>query len=46
MSFCVCSIADAWKNCVTSMSDFKELIPEFYDSNGDFLKNNPVGGSK
>lgn len=32
---------DAFKNCLQNMSDFKELIPEFYDTKqkGDFLLN-------
>ncbi|XP_018570993.1 protein FAN-like [Anoplophora glabripennis] len=36
------SVADAFKNCQTNMSDFKELIPEFYDisQEGKFLVNN------
>ncbi|KYQ57115.1 Protein FAN, partial [Trachymyrmex zeteki] len=36
------SIADVWKNVLVNMSDFKELIPEFYDTSngGDFLVNN------
>ncbi|XP_025263556.1 protein FAN isoform X2 [Camponotus floridanus] len=36
------SIADVWKNVLVNMSDFKELIPEFYDTSntGDFLTNN------
>ncbi|XP_035898589.1 protein FAN-like [Anopheles stephensi] len=35
------SVADAYNNCLHNMSDFKELIPEFYDTNqrGDFLLN-------
>ncbi|XP_050589853.1 protein FAN-like isoform X1 [Bombus affinis] len=35
------SVADVWKNVLVNMSDFKELIPEFYDTNngGDFLIN-------
>ncbi|XP_023289005.1 protein FAN isoform X2 [Orussus abietinus] len=35
------SVADVWKNVLGNMSDFKELIPEFYDptNNGDFLVN-------
>ncbi|KAL6433650.1 hypothetical protein ACFW04_005736 [Cataglyphis niger] len=35
------SIADVWKNVLVNMSDFKELIPEFYDMSnaGDFLAN-------
>ncbi|CAK9813216.1 Protein FAN [Anthophora quadrimaculata] len=35
------SVADVWKNVLVNMSDFKELIPEFYDisSGGDFLVN-------
>lgn len=30
-----------WRNVLTNMSDFKELVPEFYDSSqeGDFLEN-------
>lgn len=36
------SVADVWKNVMNNMSDFKELVPEFYDTDhhGDFLKNN------
>ncbi|RZB38733.1 protein FAN-like [Asbolus verrucosus] len=36
------SVADVFKNCQTNMSDFKELIPEFYDvaQGGNFLVNN------
>lgn len=36
------SLADAFKNCQNNMSDFKELIPEFYDvsQGGSFLVNN------
>ena len=33
------SMRDAWHNCLTSYSDFKELIPEFYDGDGSFLRN-------
>uniref|UniRef100_A0A182ML46 WD repeat-containing protein 55 homolog n=1 Tax=Anopheles culicifacies TaxID=139723 RepID=A0A182ML46_9DIPT len=35
------SVADAFNNCLNNMSDFKELIPEFFDTNqqGDFLVN-------
>ncbi|XP_075213392.1 protein FAN-like [Lycorma delicatula] len=35
------SIPDVWRNVLTNMSDFKELVPEFYDdkTNGDFLEN-------
>ncbi|XP_050076251.1 protein FAN-like [Anopheles maculipalpis] len=35
------SVADAFHNCLHNMSDFKELIPEFYDTTqqGDFLLN-------
>lgn len=35
------SVADVWKNVLVNMSDFKELVPEFYDTNngGDFLMN-------
>ncbi|CAH1778819.1 unnamed protein product, partial [Owenia fusiformis] len=34
------SMKDVWNNCLTGASDFKELIPEFYNSNGSFLVNN------
>ncbi|KAF7269361.1 hypothetical protein GWI33_017614 [Rhynchophorus ferrugineus] len=36
------SVADAFRNCFSNMSDFKELIPEFYDTSGEgkFLLNN------
>ncbi|VVC46047.1 Hypothetical protein CINCED_3A020452 [Cinara cedri] len=27
------SLADTWRNVLNNMSDFKELIPEFYDTN-------------
>lgn len=35
------SVADVWKNVLVNMSDFKELVPEFYDTSngGDFLVN-------
>ena len=35
------SIADVYRNCLNNMSDFKELIPQFYDveSEGQFLVN-------
>jgi factor associated with neutral sphingomyelinase activation len=35
------SMPDVWKNVMTNMSDFKELIPAFYDTEGggDFLVN-------
>lgn len=34
-------VEDAFNNCLNNMSDFKELIPEFYDptNEGDFLVN-------
>lgn len=32
-------IQSTWNNCCTGYSDFKELIPEFYDSDGSFLDN-------
>lgn len=36
------SVPDVYKNCINNMSDFKELIPEFYDTEqeGKFLVNN------
>ncbi|XP_056377981.1 protein FAN isoform X2 [Hyla sarda] len=33
------SIAETWKNCLDGVTDFKELIPEFYGSDGSFLLN-------
>ncbi|XP_034244704.1 protein FAN-like [Thrips palmi] len=35
------SIPDVWRNVLGNSSDFKELVPEFYDTsgNGDFLSN-------
>jgi factor associated with neutral sphingomyelinase activation len=33
------SIEETWKNVWTNHSDFKELLPEFYDGDGDFLVN-------
>ncbi|CAG9098190.1 unnamed protein product [Plutella xylostella] len=35
------SISDVYNNCLRNMSDFKELLPEFYDTDGggDFLMN-------
>lgn len=36
------SMSDVYKNCLNNMADFKELIPEFYDTEtkGRFLRNN------
>ncbi|CAH2104383.1 unnamed protein product [Euphydryas editha] len=35
------SVKDVYNNCLKNMSDFKELVPEFYDTlaKGDFLVN-------
>ncbi|KAM4028880.1 protein FAN [Anomaloglossus baeobatrachus] len=33
------SIGETWKNCLEGVTDFKELIPEFYGSDGTFLLN-------
>ncbi|CAJ0953319.1 unnamed protein product [Ranitomeya imitator] len=33
------SIAETWRNCLDGVTDFKELIPEFYGSDGTFLLN-------
>ncbi|XP_029447209.1 protein FAN [Rhinatrema bivittatum] len=33
------SIAETWKNCLDGVTDFKELIPEFYGHDCDFLVN-------
>ncbi|XP_055383066.1 protein FAN-like isoform X2 [Condylostylus longicornis] len=34
-------VSDSFNNCLNNMADFKELIPEFYDTNskGEFLQN-------
>lgn len=39
-----CSIPDTWRNVTADTADFKELIPEFYDTSckGDFLLNSLV----
>ncbi|XP_048363243.1 protein FAN isoform X1 [Sphaerodactylus townsendi] len=34
------SIAETWKNCLDGATDFKELIPEFYENDSSFLVNN------
>uniref|UniRef100_A0A8C6YD95 Neutral sphingomyelinase activation associated factor n=1 Tax=Naja naja TaxID=35670 RepID=A0A8C6YD95_NAJNA len=34
------SIAETWKNCLDGATDFKELIPEFYENDSSFLLNN------
>ncbi|EDV29760.1 uncharacterized protein TRIADDRAFT_52484 [Trichoplax adhaerens] len=36
------SIAGVWQNVLSGFSDFKELIPEFYASDGEFLKNSAM----
>ena len=33
------SIAQTWHGVFTNQTDLKELIPEFFDSNGSFLLN-------
>lgn len=33
------SIAETWRNCLEGVTDFKELIPEFYGGDGAFLLN-------
>ncbi|XP_032826941.2 protein FAN isoform X2 [Petromyzon marinus] len=33
------SIADTWRNCLEGVTDFKELIPEFYGTDTSFLRN-------
>jgi len=33
------SIPTTWKNVTTHLSDFKELVPQFYQQPGDFLTN-------
>ncbi|CAH2285272.1 FAN isoform X1 [Pelobates cultripes] len=33
------SIAETWKNCLEGVTDFKELIPEFYGNDWSFLLN-------
>lgn len=36
------SLDDTWLNCLEGAADFKELIPEFYEGNGEFLLNKGV----
>ncbi|XP_041376652.1 protein FAN-like [Gigantopelta aegis] len=31
------NLQDTWQNCLKGAADFKELIPEFFQGNGDFL---------
>ena len=33
------SIKELWTSCLNNPADVKELLPEFYNSNGDFLVN-------
>jgi WD40 repeat protein len=33
------SISETWESCLTNPADLKELIPEFFNSNGEFLTN-------
>uniref|UniRef100_UPI00358EA155 protein FAN isoform X2 n=1 Tax=Myxine glutinosa TaxID=7769 RepID=UPI00358EA155 len=33
------SIADTWNNCMDGVTDFKELIPEFFGKDPSFLEN-------
>ena len=39
------SIPETWRNCMASMADVKELIPEFYTS-ADFLRNSTGNGAR
>jgi hypothetical protein len=34
------SISESWDSCLNNPADLKELIPEFFVGNGDFLVNN------
>jgi factor associated with neutral sphingomyelinase activation len=34
------SLSETWESCLQNPADLKELIPEFYSSNGEFLVNN------
>lgn len=33
------SIAETWRNCLDGVTDFKELVPEFFGNDGRFLLN-------
>lgn len=33
------SLQQTWQNVLNGAADYKELVPEFYDSEGDFLVN-------
>ena len=36
------SLLDTWNNVLTGAADFKELIPEFYSGDGNFLTHRGV----
>ncbi|KAJ8303155.1 hypothetical protein KUTeg_019551 [Tegillarca granosa] len=36
------NLYDTWQNCLQGAADFKELIPEFYSGNAEFLLNNGI----
>ena len=31
------SFYELWQNCLNGAADFKELIPEFYEGDGEFM---------
>ena len=33
------SVPQTWHNVMNGAADYKELVPEFYDGNGEFLTN-------
>lgn len=33
------SVQQTWQNVLNGAADYKELLPEFYDGDGDFLVN-------
>ncbi|XP_045191782.2 protein FAN-like isoform X2 [Mercenaria mercenaria] len=36
------SLWEVWQNCLNGAADFKELIPEFFDGNGEYMINSGV----
>ena len=34
---CIYSFYELWQNCLNGAADFKELIPEFYEGDGEYM---------
>ena len=35
--FYIISFYELWQNCLNGAADFKELIPEFYEGDGEYM---------